>query len=88
MCYNVLKYITKGGFVVASHTYSPEAHSRAVTKYIKKNIDRIEMRVTKESGLKETITNHAAAMGESLNAFITRAVIEQMKRDSEAIDKN
>ena len=38
---------------MASHTYSPEAHSRAVTKFVKTHLDRIEMRCTKDSGLKE-----------------------------------
>ena len=43
---------------MASHTYSKEAHSRAVVKFVKNKLDRIEMRCTKESGLKQEIVEH------------------------------
>ena len=46
---------------MASHTYSPEAHSRAVTKFVKTHLDRIEMRCTKDSGLKQKIVEHTPA---------------------------
>jgi len=46
------------------------------------NFDNIVMRVPKESGLKQTITAHAESMGESVNAFVLRAISEAMERDS------
>ena len=68
---------------MASHTYSPEAHSRAVTKFVKTHLDRIEMRCTKESGLKAEIIEHTKTTGESVNAFMLRAVKETLARDKE-----
>ena len=68
---------------MASHTYSPEAHSRAVTKFVKTHLDRIEMRCTKDSGLKNEIVEHIKNTGESINAFMIRAVKETMDRDKE-----
>lgn len=58
-----------------------EAQRRAVDKYNKANYDRIELKVIK--GKKEEIKAHADHNGESINAFINRAIIEQMKRDQE-----
>lgn len=66
---------------MASHTYSKEAHSRAVVKFVKNKLDRIEMRCTKESGLKQEIVEHTKMTGESINAFMLRAVKETMERD-------
>lgn len=43
--------------------------------------DRITIRVSKESGLKATIEQHAAARDESVQGFIVRAVTETMQRD-------
>ena len=68
---------------MSSHTYSPEAHSRAGTKFVKTHLDRIEMRCTKDSGLKQKIVEHTQKTGESINAFMIRAVQETMERDSE-----
>ena len=45
--------------------------------------DRIVIRVPKEDGLKETITAHADSRGESMQAFILRAILSQMERDRE-----
>ncbi|MCD8238375.1 MAG: hypothetical protein LUC92_03435 [Clostridiales bacterium] len=67
---------------MAGHSYSPKAHSKATIKYVKKNLDRIEMRVTKESNLKTEIFEHSDKMGESVNAFLKRAVIETIERDN------
>lgn len=49
--------------------------------YITRKYDRINLTV--EKGQKEVIQSHAASRGESTNAFINRAIVEQMKRDSE-----
>lgn len=51
-------------------------------KYIAKTYDRINLTVMK--GQKETIRAHAAARGESVNAFISRAIRETMERDQTA----
>lgn len=58
-----------------------KAQQKAVAKYNLANYDRIEAKVCK--GQKNVIVLHAADRGESLNAFINRAIFEQMKRDRE-----
>lgn len=56
-----------------------EAQQKAVNKYVKNNYDRIN--VTFPKGKKAVIQSHAAAKGESVNAFINRAVLETISRD-------
>ena len=51
-------------------------------KWNKENYDRIETVVPK--GKKEIIKAHAESRGESVNAFINRAIDETMERESEA----
>ncbi len=58
-----------------------KAQQRAVNKYVKNNYDRIN--VTFPKGRKEELKAHAGLRGESLNAFIVRAVNETVKRDDE-----
>jgi len=58
-----------------------EALKRAIKKYDQEKVDRIPMRVPK--GQKEIIQAHAAKRGESINAFLNRAVNETMDRDSQ-----
>ena len=60
---------------------SSEAMKRAVKKYDKEKIDRVAMRVPK--GKKDIIQAHAEKQGESVNAFLNRAVDESMARDLE-----
>ncbi len=48
--------------------------------------ERIVIRVPKEGGLKEAIQAHADEQGESMQAFILRAIQTQMERDNEAKD--
>ena len=50
-------------------------------RYNAKAYEEIKVRVFK--GQKEVIQSYAASRGESTNAFINRAIVEQMKRDSE-----
>lgn len=57
-----------------------DSQKRASKKYMQK-LDDIKLRVPK--GQKEIIQAHAASRGESTNAFIFRAIQEQMKRDGE-----
>lgn len=44
-------------------------------------LDRITIRVPKESGLKEAIQAHAQERGESVQSFILRAITQTMHRD-------
>lgn len=50
--------------------------------YISRTYDRVNLTIPK--GQKETIKAHAETQGESLNAFINRAITETMERDSPA----
>ena len=56
-----------------------KAQQRATANYVKKSYDRIEVKVVK--GKKDMIQTHAETQGESLNAFINRAITETMERD-------
>ena len=51
---------------------------KATDKYLEK-FDEMRVRVPK--GQKDIAKAHAESMGESLNAFISRAITEAMKRD-------
>lgn len=57
-----------------------EARIRANNKYNAKAYDRINIAVPK--GKKEMVQIHAAAYGESVNAFVNRAIDETIQRDS------
>lgn len=57
-----------------------DSQKRAVAKYNAANYDRIELRV--EKGKKDIIKAHAEKKGESVNAFINRAIDEAMERDN------
>ena len=59
-----------------------DAQRRAVAKYNAANYDRVELRL--EKGKKDVAKAHAEAQGESLNAFINRAINETMERDNAA----
>lgn len=48
------------------------------------NLDRLSIAVPK--GRKDTIKAHAEARGESVNAFINRAIDETIRRDGEKKD--
>lgn len=61
-----------------------EAQRRAVAKYNAANYDRVELRLDK--GRKEAVKAHAETQGESLNAFINRAILETMERDNAATE--
>ena len=49
-----------------------KAQQKAVNKYVKEKYDRINVNMPK--GKKEIIQEHASDHGESLNAFINRAI--------------
>ena len=61
-----------------------ESQRKAVAKYNAANYERIELRV--EKGQKQTLKAHAEAQGESLNAFINRAITETVARDGAATE--
>ena len=61
-----------------------EASKRATNKYRKKN-DLIQIRM--QLGERDIIAEHAAKCGESMNAFINRAIKETIDRDN-MVDKN
>lgn len=57
-----------------------KAQQKAVNKYMAANYDRINLTVPK--GHRDVIRAHAATRGESVNAFIARAIRETMERDT------
>ena len=65
----------KGGDDVAIS----KAQQQAVARYNSKTYDRIEVKVYK--GKKAEIQEYAQAHGESLNAFVNRAIAEAMERE-------
>ena len=56
-----------------------KAQQRAVNKYVKNNYDEIKLRMPK--GKKEIIQAHAAQRGESVHAYINRAIDKAMSED-------
>ena len=59
-----------------------KASTKAQNKYIAKAYDRINLTMPK--GKKDVVQDHAAQNGESVNAFINRAIDEAMERDRPA----
>ena len=59
-----------------------KAQQKAVNKYMKSNYDRVNLIMPK--GKKDIIQAHAAQQGESVNAYINRAIDEAMQRDNSA----
>ena len=56
-----------------------KAQQKAVNKYRKNNYDLIQLTVP--AGGKAVIKAHADSKGESVNAFIRRAIDETMERE-------
>ena len=61
-----------------------EAQLRATKKYHQKFDD---LRIRVPAGDKKFIEEHASAQGESVNAFVRRAIIETMERDNQNVNK-
>ncbi len=57
-----------------------KAQQKAVSKYMKENYDVYQIRMKK--GQKDAIKTHADSRGESINAFIGRAIGETIERDN------
>lgn len=62
-----------------------ESQKRATMKYMRENLDIIQFRVQK--GQKEKIREHAETQGETLTAFIVRAIAETTERDNKKSKK-
>lgn len=62
-----------------------DSQKRAVAKYNAANYDRVELRL--EKGRKEAVKAHAEAQGESLNAFINRAIVYTMEQDKSGTEE-
>ena len=60
-----------------------KAHVKATNKYNAKAYDNL--RIVVKKGRKADIQAHAERQGESLNAFVGRAIEEAMMRDAGAI---
>lgn len=57
-----------------------KAQQKAVAKYVREKYDLYQVKMPK--GRKDEIKAHADAQGESVNAFINRAIMEAIERDS------
>lgn len=57
-----------------------KASQKAVNKYMKENYDRINLTLPK--GSKDALKAHADSTGESVNAFIKRAITEVSDMDN------
>lgn len=72
LCYNIREVNYMGSSYTASQR-------KAAEKYLA-TLDEIKIRLPK--GQKEKIRAHAESRGESVNAFIQRAIVEAMERDN------
>ena len=79
--YDILEFshLTKGVEDMSEST--GKAATRAKNKYNAQNYDSLRIVVPK--GQKEELQTHAASMGESLNAFVNRAINTVMEQDKE-----
>jgi predicted DNA binding CopG/RHH family protein len=60
------------------------AQKKAQKAYMQK-FARVELRMTLQN--RESVQAHAAARGESVNAFINRAIRNQIERDNEGCEE-
>lgn len=58
-----------------------KAQQKAVNKYMGANYDRINLTVPK--GYKDTIKAHAAAAGQSVNAYIADAIRDKIAKQDQ-----
>lgn len=63
-----------------------QAGNKATQRYQAKAYDRLPVRVKK--GESEKIKAHAVKQGESVNAFVVRAIDETIQRDNETPGDN
>lgn len=62
-----------------------KAGQKAVNKYVKNNYDRINFTVSK--GGKDILKKYADKQGESVNAYIKKAVINRMKAETDGAEE-
>lgn len=58
-----------------------EQNKASIKRYMDKQ-DEIRVRMSKKSGIKDAVQHHAEQTGESVNAFVIRAILETIERDS------
>lgn len=75
-----LWYYFRGGVYMAAYKGFTDAQAKAHKKYME-NVSTIQIRTTAER--REFIKAHAESQGESVNAFINRAIDETIKQDKE-----
>ena len=64
------------------------AHMEATNRYNQKAYDNVQLRLRKDAEINgSTVRAHAELMGESVNAFMLRAVIETMERDKKRMEQ-
>ena len=63
----------------STYTGQTDARRKASAKYLKEMVEDVRIRVPK--GQKAVIKEHAEKHGESMNAFVIRAIDETMERD-------
>lgn len=61
-----------------------EQNKKSAEKYLA-TMDRLTIRAPKESGLKAAIQAHAEITGESVQAFIIRAITQTMEQDKAGV---
>ena len=72
--------IEKSPLQIGGHRMAvSKAQQKAVNKYMKENYDRVNLTLPK--GQKEKIKAAADAAGESVNAYIGKAIDERMERE-------
>lgn len=64
----------------STYTGQTDARRKASAKYLKESVEDVRIRVPK--GQKAVIKDHAEKQGESMNAFVIRAIDETMERDN------
>lgn len=64
----------------STYTGQTDARRKASAKYLKESVEDVRIRVPK--GQKAVIKDHSDKMGESMNAFVIRAITETMERDN------
>lgn len=64
----------------STYTGQTDARRKASAKYLKESVEDVRIRVPK--GQKAVIKDHSDKMGESMNAFVVRAITEAMERDN------
>jgi uncharacterized protein (DUF1778 family) len=63
-----------------------QKQQEAANRYLQEKVDVISLRVKK--GQKSEIQAHAQRRNESLNGFVTRAIAETLKRDTDDGDRS